>query len=739
MVCDKHCIPFELMQNCPGEPPAQPTARPKYGALQACLMICFAVLSASAGLAGTVLRKSCSLVFTQNDAGGMVSVDRNHFLRRPQRPALLKRFCLTSADWVRLIFTILLLATGIGRAFATEKSTSIEMSPLDSIFVDLRQAALANKAELVSQLAAKLTHYPEQAYVEYYRLRPELYDSGGNIRAEVPDQAIQSFLMRYPKMAIADRLRNDWLLALGKRRDWIQFDQQYPQFALNDDVQVKCYALMSKVMQMDSAAYPELRSQAVALMQDPKYMGEACIDLASASHQKGLLTRKEVKMLARWALEQKFATLARRLAGNTNIDDADSDWLAKLASDARKDPEQAAVRLSRLHRMSSEEQGAAWGVVGQFLAKDSALRQLAVQAFKKQTALGGDALLSPQSHIWKVRMALLEKDWAWVEQSIEKMPTALRDRDPAWTYWYAVALKERGKASEAREQFQSLAGQFDFYGLLAREAMGLRVVLPSNTLVSEEEIARVQNLPGFARAQKFYALDLRFEGTREWNWTLRDMSDRELLAAAEYAQRINLLDRTVSTADRTRKEHNFSLRYVMPHRQLVARVTHPLKLDMAWVYGLIRQESRFIARARSSVGASGLMQVMPKTAHYVARKIGLTSYTHSDIDSAETNILLGVNYLNIILHRFDDSWVLASAAYNAGPGRAKKWRAALQKDVDGAIFAEAIHFDETRSYVKNVLANATLYSAVLTGKPQSLQHRLGEIRGGQQVSDDELP
>jgi soluble lytic murein transglycosylase len=133
------------------------------------------------------------------------------------------------------------------------------------------------------------------------------------------------------------------------------------------------------------------------------------------------------------------------------------------------------------------------------------------------------------------------------------------------------------------------------------------------------------------------------------------------------------------------------------------------------------------------------MQLMPKTAHYVARKIGLTAYTHSDIDSAETNILLGVNYLNIILHRFDDSWLLASAAYNAGPSRVKRWRAALQKDVDGAIFAETIPFDETRTYVKNVLANATLYSALLTGQPQSLQHRLGEISSAQQTSDDEIP
>lgn len=634
------------------------------------------------------------------------------------------------------VVAILLLAIGSVNTFA--QNTSSVVSPLDSAFVDLRRAALTNNAEQTRRFASRLTHYSEPAYVEYYRLRIELYDSSGNIRAEVPDAAIESFLNRYPKMAIADRLRNDWLLALGKRRDWVQFDRQYPQFVLDDDTQVKCYALMSKVIQANSSEYSALRVQAWALMQDSKVMGEACVDLATVLYRHGLFDQKEIKMLARWALEQKFATLARRLANDTGIDDADKDQLALLTIEARKDPAQTASKLEQLPGLSVEEKGIAWGVVGQFLAKNPTSQQSAIQAFRKQTALGGDAFLSPSSHAWKTRIALLAEDWAWVESSLENMPQVLRDRDPAWAYWYARALQARGKRVQARSQFQLLSEQFHFYGQLAREALGLRIVLPPNTLVTEDEIAAIQNRPGFARAQKFYALDLRFEGMREWNWELRGMSDRELLATAEYAHRINLLDRTVNTADRTRKEHNFALRYIMPHRQLVDKVTHPLGLDMAWVYGLIRQESRFIMSARSNVGAAGLMQVMPQTARYVARKIGLHTYTHNDIDNAETNILLGVNYLNIVLHRFDDSWLLASAAYNAGPGRVKKWRAALSKNIEGSVFAEIIPFDETRTYVKNVLANATLYSALITGKPQSLEQRLGTVVS-KQMSDDEIP
>jgi soluble lytic murein transglycosylase len=138
---------------------------------------------------------------------------------------------------------------------------------------------------------------------------------------------------------------------------------------------------------------------------------------------------------------------------------------------------------------------------------------------------------------------------------------------------------------------------------------------------------------GFTRAKKFYDLNLRFEGNREWNWELRGMNDRDLLAAAEYARKIELLDRTVNTSDRTKAEHDFTQRFPMPYRDIMQRATDDVGLDMAWAYGLIRQESRFIMNARSSAGAHGLMQVMPATAKYVARKIGMTDFSPSMMET----------------------------------------------------------------------------------------------------------
>ncbi|MGE4378096.1 MAG: lytic transglycosylase domain-containing protein, partial [Burkholderiaceae bacterium] len=145
----------------------------------------------------------------------------------------------------------------------------------------------------------------------------------------------------------------------------------------------------------------------------------------------------------------------------------------------------------------------------------------------------------------------------------------------------------------------------------------------------------------------------------------------------------------------------------------------------AYVYGLIRQESRFILDARSGVGASGLMQIMPATARWTARKIGLTGFTPDQLTDRDTNVTLGTAYLKLVLDGFEGSMPLAAAAYNAGPGRPRNWRNGPV--LEGAIWAENVPFTETRDYVKKVLANTTNYAAVLTGQPQSLKARLGQV------------
>jgi soluble lytic murein transglycosylase len=163
----------------------------------------------------------------------------------------------------------------------------------------------------------------------------------------------------------------------------------------------------------------------------------------------------------------------------------------------------------------------------------------------------------------------------------------------------------------------------------------------------------------------------------------------------------------------------------MPHQAAVVKRASQIGLDPAYVYGLIRQESRFITDARSSVGASGLMQVMPATAKWTAKKIGLTNFTPGQINDRDTNIAIGTGYLKLVLDDFTGSMPLAAAAYNAGPSRPRNWRNG--PILEAAIWAENVPFSETRDYVKKVLSNTTNYAAILTGQPQSLKARLGSV------------
>ena len=608
------------------------------------------------------------------------------------------------------------------------KVAPAEITDTDRMFIDLREAAKKNDVFRTQQLSSALVHYPFDDYVAYFRIKPQMFDSSGGPRSDYgADSQVVAFLNQYQGTALADRMRNDWLLVLGKRKDWARFDAEYAKFVLDDDTQVKCYSLLSKLSQGENPTKLAIDSRSVLL--DPSYFGQACQELVPALVAAGGMTPSEAKAIGRAASEKGYDTMARRLSGDDPIGD-----IVKLA---RTDPAKAYRDFSQtVSRYSKENQALAWGVIGQFLAKK--LDPNADDAYRLQQDLGYNELLSIESQEWKVRAGLRAKDWVLVKNAIDGMNPVVRSKDPAWTYWYGRALKAEGQDTKARESFELIADQYNFYGQLAREELGRPNHPPSRTKVTESEVDAMADRKGFIRGERLYAMNLRFEGNREWNWELRNMTDRQLLAAAEYAKRVNLYDRVVNTADRTKQEHDFHLRYPTPYRDELSPIARQIDLNLAWAYGLIRQESRFIMNASSSVGASGLMQVMPNTAKYVAKKIGMNNYTNDKLSDTNTNLTLGSNYLNMVLIDLDGSWVLASAAYNAGPSRSKAWREKLTSPTEGAIFVETIPFNETRTYVKNVLSNANYYSSVLNGQTQSLKQRLGVITP-KAATQSELP
>ncbi len=590
-------------------------------------------------------------------------------------------------------------------------------------------------------------------WVDYWHLRQRLEDN---------DQTgVTEFLARQSGSYLAERLRGDWLKTLGKRQQWEAFQSEYPQLKQPDN-ELVCLALQARLAgQRDKTALEEARPLWFTVLDLP----EACNPLMERLVATGAITVNDIWERMRRLLETKRYPAARRVAeylpGSQvpalktleSIADKPQRYLDKLPANfaatrqgremalfalqrlARSEPALAAARLQKiLGRFSEAERGYAWGQIAWLAAQRHLPEALSWYALAGQSK---DLKLSGEQMAWQVRAALRAHDWPMVQRAIALMPPPMAAL-PDWVYWQGRALAEQGHPDEARALYLKIAGLPSFYGNLADEELGRPIVAPPRAQPpSGEELVAAQANPGLRRALALFRLSMRLEGIREWSWALRGMDDRQLLAAADLARRSEVFDRSIYAADRTQGQHDYALRYPAPFRENVIPQARQVALDSGWVYGLMRQESRFVMNAQSSVGAKGLMQLMPKTAEWVAKKIGLKNYHPSQVAVMDTNVALGTHYLSMVLSDLDNQPVLASAAYNAGPGRARRWRA--DQPLEGAIYAETIPFEETRDYVKKVMSNAVYYSALFENRPQSLKSRLGVIgprqSGSQRIAD----
>ena len=338
----------------------------------------------------------------------------------------------------------------------------------------------------------------------------------------------------------------------------------------------------------------------------------------------------------------------------------------------------------------------------------------------------GPLALNDAQREWWARAGLRAGDWGAVATAIDSMSAANREIS-VWRYWRARAYKAQGQGANATRLLLALAREPQYYGQLAQEELGPTLRQANvNIKPGSDEVEAAQKLPGIARALALYELGWRTDAAAEWNFTVQRMSDdRQQLAAAEVARRIGWYDRAIYAAELTRDHHDFELRFIAPYRELASAAARAQGIDEAWVYGLMRQESRFVNVARSGVGASGLMQIMPATARWIARKLGLGQADAANMGDPETNIRFGTFYLSHLLKQLDNSSVLATAGYNAGPGRAQRWRA--DTALEGAVYVETIPFLETRDYVRKVLSNAMYYAARFNQTSPLLRERLGRV------------
>ena len=629
------------------------------------------------------------------------------------------------------------------------QTTVWAQTPADTALLEMRDAFRRNNTGQMATLLPRVRGHALEPLALYWDMKARLDTA--------PATEIRAAMDRMAGSYWEDRLRNDWLLQLGKQRDWATFEAELPKFRMNDDRQVQCYALM-----LDAVAGRTPASEA-ARQVAPLWHAQRDVDEGCATAAQALLDSGHLKPLAVWQRARLAMDANKPRAVAQAVAMLDPDWvpmIEALAKDPAKyldekftairprtkemvtlatirlaasDPTAAALELQRkrwVTQLTQEERGWLWGVIGRRSAQK--LQDDALVHF----ANAQDHFMHDDHLAWKARAGLRAGAWGHVRDAVAAMSEAQRG-EPVWVYWRAraqQALKEPDAATaptQARALYESIASPRGFYEQLAMEELGRTITVPpAPPPLTAQEMAAAESHPGLRRALTAIQLGLRSEGVREWHYAVAlhapgGKAERELLAAAALACRHELWDRCINTSKRTPDALDHSQRFPMPHQSEVVKRASAIGLDPAYVYGLIRQESRFVMNARSHVGASGLMQVMPATASWTARKIGLTDFKAGQINELDTNILIGTAYLKFALDDFEGSLPMAAAAYNAGPGRPRAWRNG--PTLPGEIWAENIPFDETRDYVKRVLANTTNYAALITGQPQSLRARLGVV------------
>jgi len=648
---------------------------------------------------------------------------------------------LTCIKWFR--------AAGIAACLALWSAIALAQGATDADVLAAKEAVQKGNWKALEALRPRFAGHVLEAYPAYWLL-------AGTVERADPRE-VQAFLARYPGTPLAESLRREWLRALGAAGSWDLFRAELPHYA-GDDAEIACYSLQERQARGDA----EVTAEAHALFAAGRETPAACDPVFEALFASGGVTEGEVwdrvrKLFAINATRDVKRTLAlipkRHGLPDKLIDRVQADPAHYLNQEgrfltqqqvtlltrsrrelvlfaierlARSHSDDAAAQLERLAPRIDADVAYAWAQVAWQGALDHDPRAL------EWYARAADTPLTDSQMQWRARAALRLRQWKPLLTAIQALPPE-DARDPTWRYWRARALRELGEKEAADGLLRSLAGQPTFYGLLASEELGQPFVPEWNGFHPQAaDLDRVRAYPGIQRALALYRVGLDNEAVREWLWAIRGLDDRDLLAAAEVARLANVSDRAINTANRTVQLHDFAQRYPVPHRDVLTAASKQWDMDEAIVYGIIRQESRFMAEARSRAGAAGLMQLMPATARWVARHMPMQPFNVAMLYKPEVNIAMGTYYFRRVLDALSHP-ILATAAYNAGPTRARRWRD--DKPLEGAIYTETIPFNETREYVKQVFTNAYFYKNRLTGKPASLHELLGVVPGRESDGD----
>ncbi|QCT96111.1 lytic murein transglycosylase [Stutzerimonas degradans] len=578
--------------------------------------------------------------------------------------------------------------------------------------------------------ASALRDYPLEPYLAYDELTARLKTAS---TAE-----IEKFLAEHGDLPQISWMKLRWLRLLAARGDWPTFLKYYdPKLNFTElDCLFGQYQL--------GRGLPEGDATAERLWLVGKSQPEACDVLFTQWTAKGALTEERRWKRTKLAVEAGNYGLASFLSKNLSSLRGHGELLVEVAQKpqmlsqtarfsgshpamadvvaiglrrlARQDPEKALALLdgyARRHAFSAEEKVAISRQIGLTLAKRFDSRALQVMA-EYDPELRDNTVSE-----WRARLLLRLGRWEDVYALTQRFPDELA-KSNRWRYWQARSLElAKPQSPQAISLYQPVAAERDFYGFLSADRIQAPYKLNHQPLALPPNLVqKVRNTAGIRRALEFHARGQIVDARREWYHVSRLFSRDELVAQARLAYEMGWYFPAIRSISQAQYWDDLDIRFPMAHRSTLVNAAKAREIHPSWVFAITRQESAFMADARSHVGASGLMQLMPATAKETARRFGIPLSSPQQVLNPNVNIQLGAAYLSQIYAQFNGNRVLASAAYNAGPGRVRQWlRDAGHLSFD--VWVENIPFDETRQYVQNVLTYSVIYGQKLNA-PQPL-------------------
>ncbi len=625
-------------------------------------------------------------------------------------------------------------------------TTTVVVSPVQAgieaqrqLFHDASYALQRNQISKFNRLLKQLDGYPAQPYLEYDHFRRNV--------SRLKSQQIELFLQRYADYPFAYHARGKWLDVLARRGDWEGYLQAFDD---RSSTRLQCISFQAR-LKLDKL---EGLDEEIGKIWLRGYSQPSQCDVAFSYYLK---SHGEPEQVIWSRIEKAFAARRPELALYLGKKlDATSQATVETWYRAHKRPEQSLRKLTdakdsertrdiivhaidRLARKDSLKALEAWNLLGDqfaFSAEQKARVELrialsaAIQHKSEARALLGSLnpeVMNDQAYLWLARIQLRTRDWPGLLNTINLMPAHLHE-ETEWQYWLSRSMEAEGQLSGSLSLLEQISTKSSYYGFLAADKLNREYRITQENAANEgvDEDAFLAENPHMLRARELFFLDRLVDAKREWFQALRYLSQDQIKQAATLASRWQWHDSAIRTVAKTKHRSDYSLRFPMPYKQQVLEQAQERKLDPSLIYGVMRRESLFDPLARSSVGALGLMQLMPRTARSMASSLGMKKPRQSDILSVENNIRFGTHYLRTVMNRFDNNVALAAAAYNAGPSNVKRW---LPKDstMSADLWVETVPYKETRNYVQAVLAYSTVFDRSL-GKNTLMSSRMGDIQ-----------